>query len=677
MSGFLPREPTTFINIKLTDAGRRLLSLGRLTFDKAGLSDREINYSIDRTGVYNIENNRVIAPKDNHPPFINMDGSDYLELQGQNVLSVKQIASATTVAAGFFTGETNAYGIDQDRYISQVTIDYSTSSPSGGTSIGYATATPAPQNGQLIYIPWKTVQNSGTTNPSGTDLDPNNPTNNLWYRIVSADTSGQNLILDRPTPDFGGAATPQVITAYTYPFNGVETYYGSATTVNTRVWNMNVIRTSSELGTDASISGYTTYGSLEYNGFKTYAGFSSDTRAIGVIHYTNEYIGNTYAEQLVEGTVELEIPNIMWHRYPSNVGEAISHGITLYDVQGGSIFDNAAQTTYKLLRDGVSSTNQVVGRVYHKLKMIVITDPELLTALTYKANRSFTLPPLNLSLSSVPKFPLNISDATGLAATGKTYFVTYIVESDTTYQSGVTFGHPQSLPCGYISRIDGETDAQGNHQYISATFPSVSFPYMRNSGNMDSSSAFSGSGWNANKIQILVNEVDNTSSGELFFDTVPSDSWRRISSGGIGNGVYTGSTTDLTIDPLKLVGNQFVISREDYTSGSTYVMDSVFHQNNDISLSGLTFGSESFFFGKLSANVSATSFKTSIVVLADNTTFNGSNNSTFEPIIDENTYITEIGIFNLDNELVAIGKPTFPIKKSNGRFLGFKLEIDF
>ena len=60
---FLPKEPTTFINIKLTDAGRRLLSLGRLTFDKAALSDREMNYSVDRTGFYNIENNRVLSPR--------------------------------------------------------------------------------------------------------------------------------------------------------------------------------------------------------------------------------------------------------------------------------------------------------------------------------------------------------------------------------------------------------------------------------------------------------------------------------------------------------------------------------------------------------------------------------------------------------------------------------------
>ena len=98
MSGFLPKEPTTFINIKLTDTGRRLLSLGRLTYDKAALSDREINYGFDRqvVGGYDIQNNRVLAPKDNHPTFTNLDGSDYIPLGPARVHSVKQVASAQT-----------------------------------------------------------------------------------------------------------------------------------------------------------------------------------------------------------------------------------------------------------------------------------------------------------------------------------------------------------------------------------------------------------------------------------------------------------------------------------------------------------------------------------------------------------------------------------------------------
>ena len=65
------QEPTTFINIKLTDQGRRMLSLGALSFSKAVLSDREVDYSIDRTGDYIISNNRVLAPAEFYPEIEN------------------------------------------------------------------------------------------------------------------------------------------------------------------------------------------------------------------------------------------------------------------------------------------------------------------------------------------------------------------------------------------------------------------------------------------------------------------------------------------------------------------------------------------------------------------------------------------------------------------------------
>ena len=67
---YLLNEPTTFINIKLTNAGRQLLSLGQLTFDKGIFSDREINYGIDRTEAFNISCcDRILSPKDAAPTF--------------------------------------------------------------------------------------------------------------------------------------------------------------------------------------------------------------------------------------------------------------------------------------------------------------------------------------------------------------------------------------------------------------------------------------------------------------------------------------------------------------------------------------------------------------------------------------------------------------------------------
>ncbi len=677
MSGFIPNEPTTFINIKLTDTGRKLLSLGRLTFDKAALSDREINYGIDHTNIYSISSNRILAPKDDEPVFTNLDDSSFIPLGPSKVTSIKQIVSASTDASGFFTGTTSAYGIDQTKYYTTLTFTYSGSGlPQGTNTIDYdsGSATPYdPKIGQLIYIPWEPVQNSGKTYDSSTVIASGNPTVDLWYRIISASTN--TLFLDRSTPNFGTTDTNQKINAYVYPFNAIESYYSTAYTVPVAVWNMNVIRTQSIPGTYSSLSGYTSYGSIEYNGVRTYLNFSSETRDIGVIHFTNLYTGNTYAEQLVEGSFHLTIPNIMWHKTSSNVGEALAYGVDLYDVAGSTTFDISANTTYRLLRDGSSVNNTIVGRVYHKLKIAVITDQELLYAMTYKSNRNYTLPPLSLSLGTSPKYPLSNSQATGLCQSGKTYFATYIINSDAVSNSGTTFGYPQGLHCGYIQKIKGELDSNSNQTFLNAIFPSNSFPYLRSSVNMDPSSTYSGTGWNANKVQMMVNIVDDTDL--LDYNTIPADGWKLVSTT-VGNGIYTGDTTDLTIDPLKLQGFQFVISQEDYTSGTTYTLNSAFTDNSDyLYNTGLTFGNESFFFGILSTNIIAYSFKSSIVVVADGSSFNTTVNPTFDADFNDSIYITEIGIFNTANQLVAVGKPTYPIKKNNSRFLAFKLEYDF
>jgi hypothetical protein len=674
---YLPNEPTTFINIKLTDDGRKLLSLGQLTFNKALLSDREVNYGIDRTGTYDIGcENRVIAPKDAAPTFsnpFNFDNSPAVEI---TVGSATQIITAATESTGFYTGSTGAWGYDSNEILGSNTIDYSSYTPDGtnvitlaGGGTGYF-----PTGGELMYIPWETIPNSAVVYDSSTAILSANPTNKLWYRVLSADTGATTVTLDRAVPDFGAPSTSQIINSYFYPFNGIETYYGSAATVNTQVWNMNIVRTSSVEGTDASISGYTTYGSIQYNGTKQYLGFEDETRQFGIIHYSNEFTGNTYAEQLVEKSVEVDMPEVMWHKHVAIAGQGTSHGLKLYDVAGTTIFDAISQTSYRYLRDGVTTSDSIVGRVYHKLKIIIITDPELLTALTYKSNRNYTLPNLNIDTSSVPLAPLNTSTSTGLLKSGYTYFVTYITESDSTYVSGTSYGYPQTLPCQYIQRIDGEEDSFGNPQYLRAFYNTSYFPYLRTSAGMTS---YSGTGWNANKVQLLVNEVNLTTSPSVNFDTIPTDGWKLVSSGTSGNGVYTGGTGTSTISPSDLAGFQFIVSREDFDSGTTYVLDSTFHDNNDDTISGMTFGNESFFFGNIKATIRATSYKSVMTVLAPDTLFNTSENSSFDGLLDTSTYITEVGILNNNNVLVAVGKPTYPIKKSSARYLAFQLEIDF
>lgn len=674
---YLPSEPTTFINIKLTDAGRRLLSLGQLTFNKAVFSDREIDYGIDRTGAYHIDCcNKILSPKDDNPTYIspvNFDGS-----AAQNIIigSSRKIITATSESIGFFTGSTNSWAYDSNEYIGYAKLSYSSSTIIGTNKINITGGTYFPTGGELVYIPWQPINNSGFTYSANDLVYSANSTVALWYRVLSSDTGTTAVYLDRPVPNFGiTTASTQALNVYFYPFNGVEVYYGSAATVNTSVWNMNIVRTSSLIGTDSYTSGYTTYGSIEYNGTKQYLGFTGDTNKIGIVHYTNEFTGNTYAEQLIEKSVIVDIPNIMWHRNSASPGQGVGYGLRLTDAGGPTIFDSVSQTKYRPLRDGNSSLDFEVGRVYHKLKLIVITDPELLASLTYKSNRNYTLPELTIGTSPVPKPPL--TTGTGLLETGYTYFITYKTNSNYQSSSGVSYGYPEVLPCDYVQKIDGALDGNGNPQFLKAYFSNSFFPYLRTSAGMVT---YSGTGWNANSVQLLLNKVSLTAYPSPTLQNIPTDTWKLISGSGTtipGNGIFTGTTGEISINPMDLASYQFIISQEDYDSGSTYTLSTAFTTNTNVSSSGLTFGSEAFFFGNIRADILATTFKTVMTALAPDQSYNASDNETFDSLLDSNTYITEIGILNNNNILVALGKPTYPIKKNAGRYLTFQLEIDF
>lgn len=683
-NGYLPQEPQTFINIKLTNAGRQLLSLGQLTFNTAVFSDREINYNVDPTGYFNITSDRILAPKDINPNEggSNFDGTNPITVQ--SVGSLQSTMTANTGSIGIFTGNSPSYwGVDLTKTLGYSQITYSAYTPDGTQIITTTGGTYFPQPGNLLFIQWAPIQNSGVTYNNNFYEMSANPTVNLFYRVMSSTASTAQITLDRPVPNFGSTSivgpNPQV-NAYSYPFHPVDMYYGTASTVQTQVWNMNIVRTSSEIGSDSTVSGYTTYGSIEFNGTKSYLGFSSETRQIGVVHYTNNFTGNTYAESLAQGSVVVDIPWIMWHNTNVTNGQGVNYGVELTDAFGPTINDGASLTTYRPLRDGNTTTSNIVGRVYHNLQIIVITDPELLTALTFKSNRNYTLPPLILGTSPVPAYPLSTSNATGLLQTANTYYVTYRVNSNSTYSSGVTFGYPLSLHCGYIQQMPGVVDQYGNPQFLTAKFPTNTFPYMRNSVNMGASVSFSGTGWNANSIQILVNTVNNITYPNSNIDNIPTNTWTLVSNG-VGNGILSASTG--TLDPNVVNGTTFTISQNDVTSGTTYFINasspySAFTMNNNSSTtSGLTFGDEYFFFGNISANIVATTYKSIITVLAPNTSFNSSNNPSFNGLTNTTTYITEIGVLNQNGVLVALGKPTYPIPKSSNRYLAFQLEIDF
>jgi len=190
-----------------------------------------------------------------------------------------------------------------------VDVLYYSANTNGGKVIELYGLT-TPNMGDYVRIPWSSPyfeQDLGYAQPieefSGT------PLNSLFYRITSGTSTPNQYILDREIPDFNGVYTSSsgksTYVAF-YPSAPIESFYGSGTTVDPKLWNFNIVRTSSVPGTTSGISGYTSYGSIQYNGTKQYLGFSAETPAFGILHYTNNFTGNTYAEQLLEKTIEVD-----------------------------------------------------------------------------------------------------------------------------------------------------------------------------------------------------------------------------------------------------------------------------------------------------------------------------------------------------------------------------------
>jgi len=722
---FIQPEPFTFFNIKLTDHGRRMASRGKLDVKKVVVSDREIDYSIDRDGIYNIFNNKILDISEYYPdvdPF-NYDGT----INNPSIYTDGTVAFTKTSSFTIGTERIILTGSSSSTTISNVvtmtkTLTYGANSSNWGTNKITLGGGGTPLVGQIIAIPWVSPDYSGSYNP--TTMPQNDPCVLTFYKIISAVTAGSVYLVDRPIPDFATGSNP-VLTCQIFQDNIIEGHLGTGTTSDPGIWNMNIVRTHTVMGTefqsDKSVSGYTTYGSIEYNGIKHLFGFKNpaarpdDIRipVFGVIHYTNKWTGNTYGEQFIEGTFEMNLPGIMWHHnynsyYNNNSSTVFSSynssgttwGLYLSDFTGTTKYDTFSKSTYRDLYDNRGGKPTSVGRIYHKLQIVLITDQELLTALTYKSNRNYTLPDFEVSLTDKPQtgfYPpyyfsgtsfsastLTGYTATGLADLGNDYFITYIAENEP-YAAGTSLGNAPSLPCGYIKKISGERDDNNNKQYIKIRFTDPnSFPYMRDDNEL--SSANLGTGWNANTVQILINiqkvlytiEPGSTTYSNTYgydIENVPYNGWYRVSDKNLGgNGVYRAVDYGMnTIDPKLLNSYEFIISEEDLISGSTYVINSGLTANQSF----LNFGDECFVYGTIKTGIASVVYKTKIQVYLDDSELNGSNNPTFDGDTDTSTYITEVALLDGSNNVIAAGKPTYPIKKNNTRWLTLQLDIDF
>ncbi len=184
-----------------------------------------------------------------------------------------------------------------------------------------------------------------------------------------------------------------------------------------------------------------------------------------------------------------------------------------------------------------------------------------------------------------------------------------------------------------------------------------------------------GTGWVCNTISLLIKEVDTASDPGL--DRLSSDGWRIVDDASY----YAGDDGNDVINPSYVQAHEFIVSQSDMDTSLPYYLHSGHTINIDFRSSGatnaMTFGNEQFFYGNVTTTTKRTKYKTAFSLQMPQDEFNTSNNSTFDPDIDIHTYLTEVGILDNENRLVAVGKFTQPVEKNNEQFLVLQLEMEF
>ena len=438
---FIDKKDPVVLNIKLTSYGRELLAEGNLNVKYFAIGDSETDYTFnDSISGYTPSNSNILRPADVNPNIISFvlqnssgsTGNSYNSITGIPVAPYQVTNHANSI--GFFSITTGGTKFITDlNHVKQPDAMIDMSSITGGNSLTllkaptYGTSGNEPAGGDLLLIKW--TLNLDTT---GYTINVNTPTPYLMYQI-SAITSGSlasgnvTVIVDRDLPDFNGYTPTGMAGAMIYHnpitysgdtiFNYLPTDYLSPSvldffqnsqcpTIIFPFWNMTIIFTD-EIAGVLNGSGYRKYGqfnSATYGGFVSYIQNQAKTKAtyknkLGVIHYTNSSPANVYGEGFYLNTPRLDIPTIMWHK---SAGATL--GLTLTAIGNSKVITGATSGSTSLntkYYDLADPNGNIVGKVFTDLELFVIEDQELLFAMSYKSNRSWTLPSYVISANSI------------------------------------------------------------------------------------------------------------------------------------------------------------------------------------------------------------------------------------------------------------------------------------
>jgi hypothetical protein len=481
---------------------------------------------------------------------------------------------------------------------------------------------------------------------------------------------------------------------------------------NTLVWNMNIPWSVSPAGVfGITAETYNNYSSVTYLGTKEYLGYQepsgqtfyvsstkpaevTDTfyynsfdekvmvtpqeqKAIGIIHYTNQDIDHVYGEKFATTPYDpdnptddtglarhfkLTLPTLMWHKSTGGtIGETFYIDPPGYDGLCEPYYIKSTKNVdmndpgiryYQLWDTNPDSNSNLnrVGKVFPDSQMVIIDDEEIIAAMSYKANRNWTIPAPKLSLLTPNTCFSNGQNATGILTNNtQKMWVTYRLDST---------GFTNSLHCNYYSVITGpSTGLTTDSQNVAVRFGNE-FPFLSDGSFAD----FVLTGFSANSIKLICQIVNG--------DTQPIPTlWKEID---VTNEI-TGSTINGYLTVSGITGTTFQITPDLYNNGVTYNLSNYINipQNGEPEI--LNFGDEYYFYGNLETDITATIYEMKYLVNLGRNQFTNTSNPTWTS--GTTSYMTEIGLYDDNKDLMVISKLQSPQLRQGIQQIVVKLDF--
>jgi hypothetical protein len=413
---FINKEDPIVLNIMLTSKGRERLSTGNLTFKYFSIGDSEIDYNFLR----NVKNDvnytpnllSVLKPKDKNPDIIshilkdNSSSNTFEEIPSISTMSYDVTNNVESL--GFFTNNNTEY-IKEATHVKQPDIIIEMSGVTGGTiinlkkSVNYGVSVLEPDTNDFIYIKWTT-----TGDTSGYMVNNSIPNQNLMYRIISKtgllSDNTLKITVDRVIPNYYGIGATGISGAFIFRSDisdiNESTDYLTQSVIDFienyqcgiskfPFWNLSIIFTDEIAGIQLNDKKFTTFNTRDLGSFVSYIQNQSPYfKKLGLIHYSNNSPNNTYGEEFNSNTPKLVLPDLVWHK-----STTLEKGLTLIADNESKLLTGSTKSLNIQYYDLIDEdSGYVVGKVFNGLKIFVIEDQELLYAMSYKSNRSWTLP---------------------------------------------------------------------------------------------------------------------------------------------------------------------------------------------------------------------------------------------------------------------------------------------